>query len=235
MKPHSSICSVTARTLIAVLFVISIATVTRSSVYAEADGALAAQQNVGGTGAPVGSDLLRMLVDEALSHSPMVLSARSHWQALTKVPIQAATLPDPQVSFQQFTVGSPQPASGYETSDFYYTGFGVSQDIPGPGKLRLQKAQAEKDAEYGENRYEAARRDIEEKVKEIYFELFYHAKTLAILDRNQEELQPDPADRRNPVSRGPRPAAGPDQGAASNHGNPEGACDAPSGGRPGTA
>ena len=32
-------------------------------------------------------------------------------------------------------------------------------------------------------------RDVEEKVKEIYFELFYHAKTLAILDRNQDELQ----------------------------------------------
>ena len=29
----------------------------------------------------------------------------------------------------------------------------------------------------------------EEKVKETYFELFYHAKTLAILDRNQDELQ----------------------------------------------
>jgi cobalt-zinc-cadmium efflux system outer membrane protein len=187
VKPHTSICSVTARTLIAVLFVIAVATVTRSYGYAEA--ALAAEQNVGDTETPVvGPDPLRMLVDEALSHSPIVLSARSHWQAQTKVPIQLATLPDPQVSLQHFTVGSPQPASGYESSDFYYTGFGISQNIPGPGKLRLQKAEAEKDAEYGENRYEAARRDVEETVKEIYFELFYHAKTLAILDRNQEEL-----------------------------------------------
>jgi outer membrane protein, heavy metal efflux system len=131
---------------------------------------------------------LDALIREAMEQSPMIRSARTHWQALTKVPIQAATLPDPQVSFQQFTVGSPQPASGYESSDFYFTGFGVSQDIPGPGKLHLQKAEAEKDAEYGECRYEAARRDIEEQVKEIYYELFYHAKTLAILDRNQEEL-----------------------------------------------
>lgn len=117
-----------------------------------------------------------------------MLAARSHWQAQTKVPIQAATIPDPQVSLQHFTVGSAQPFSGYETSDFYYTGFGVSQDIPGPGKLRLQKSEAEKDAEYAKRRYEAAERDVEEKVKEIYFELFYHSKTLAILQRNQEEL-----------------------------------------------
>jgi cobalt-zinc-cadmium efflux system outer membrane protein len=118
-----------------------------------------------------------------------VLAARSHWQAQTKVPIQAATLPDPEVSLQHFTVGSPQPFSGYERSDFYYTGFGVSQDIPGPGKLRLQKSEAEKDAEYAKHRYEAAGRAVEEKVKELYYELFYHAKTLAILDRNQDELQ----------------------------------------------
>ena len=138
---------------------------------------------------PAGADRLRALVDEALARSPVVLAARSHWQAQTKVPIQAATLPDPEVSLQHFTVGSPQPFSGYESSDFYYTGFGVSQDIPGPGKLRLQKSEAEKDAEYAKHRYEAAGRAVEEKVKELYYELFYHAKTLAILDSNQEELR----------------------------------------------
>src|SRR5258708_4006046 len=138
---------------------------------------------------PFNSDRVRALVDEALVRSPVVLAARSHWQAQTRVPIQASTLPDPQVSLQHFTVGSPQPFSGYESSDFYYTGFGVSQDIPGPGKLRLQRTEAEKDAEFAKHRYEAAEREVEEKVKEIYFELFYHSKTLTILDRNQDELE----------------------------------------------
>ncbi len=135
------------------------------------------------------SDRLQALVAEALSRSPVVLAARSHWQAQTKVPIQASTLPDPAISMQHFTVGSPQPFSGYETSDFYYTGFGVSQDIPGPGKLRLQKSEAEKDADYARHRYEVAQRAVAEKVKELYYELFYHAKTQAVLDRNQQELQ----------------------------------------------
>src|SRR5579863_5952275 len=132
---------------------------------------------------------LDALVREAFVNNPGVLAAREHWQALTRVPIQAATLPDPQASIQHFTVGSPQPFSGYERSDFYYTGFGVSQDIPGPGKLRLQKSEAEKEAEYARHRYEAAERGVEERVKEIYFELFFHAKTLAILDQNQDDLK----------------------------------------------
>ncbi len=166
-----------------------IATLSAIAILTAIPSAGRAQDGAPVIGSPADSDRLRALVDEALSRSPVVLAARSHWQAQTKVPIQASTLPDPEVSLQHFTVGSPQPFSGYESSDFYYTGFGVSQDIPGPGKLRLQKSEAEKDADYAKHRYEAAGRAVEEKVKEIYFELFYHAKTLAILDRNQDELQ----------------------------------------------
>jgi outer membrane protein, heavy metal efflux system len=83
---------------------------------------------------PAAPPTLDALIQEALAKSPMIASARKHWQALTKVPIQVSTLPDPIIGLRQLTVGSPQPFSGYETSDFYYTGFGVSQDIPGPGR-----------------------------------------------------------------------------------------------------
>ncbi|HVA82411.1 MAG TPA: TolC family protein, partial [Candidatus Binataceae bacterium] len=89
--------------------------------------------------APVAVDAL---VAEAMRASPEIAAAQSHWQATTRVPIQAATLPDPEISLQHFTVGSPQPFSGYESSNFYYTGFGFSQQIPGPGKLRLRAEQA---------------------------------------------------------------------------------------------
>jgi len=181
VKRSKSIRCSAARNLIATIFAIAILTAIPSAGRAQ-NGAPTVET-------PTRPDRLRALVEEALSRSPVVLAARSHWQAQTKVPIQAATLPDPEVSLQHFTVGSPQPFSGYERSDFYYTGFGVSQDIPGPGKLRLQKSEAEKDAEFAKHRYESAGRAVEEKVKELYYELFYHAKTLAILDRNQDELQ----------------------------------------------
>lgn len=182
VKPSASIRRIAARNVIAIVIAGTILAGIPLSGNARDIGAQAIET-------PASSDQLRALVDEALSHCPVVLSARSHWQAQTKVPIQAATLPDPEVSLQHFTVGSPQPFSGYESSDFYYTGFGVSQDVPGPGKLRLQRSEAEKDAEFAKHRYEAAEREVEEKVKEIYFELFYHRETLTILDRNQDELQ----------------------------------------------
>jgi outer membrane protein TolC len=131
---------------------------------------------------------LDALIQEALARSPTIASARKHWQALTKVPVQVSTLPDPMIGLQQLTVGSPQPFSGYETSDFYYTGFGFSQDIPGPGKLGLRAKQAEKEAEVAYDAFLVQQRQVVEQVRETYFNLFYLRKLLDALHGTQSEL-----------------------------------------------
>jgi outer membrane protein, heavy metal efflux system len=132
---------------------------------------------------------LQDLTNEALQRSPMLVSARKHWEALKKVPRQVSTLPDPQIGLQHFTVGSPQPFSGYETSDFYYTGFGFSQDIPGPGKLGLRAEQARREAEAAQHAFEAQQRQVVEQVRETYFNLFYLKKTLDVLLETQGDLR----------------------------------------------
>ena len=144
-----------------------------------------AKPDVGERPAPA---ILDALIREALAQSPTITSARKHWQALTKVPIQVSTLPDPVVGLQQLTVGSPQPFSGYETSNFYYTGFGVSQDIPGPGKLGLRAKQAETEAEAAHGAYLVQQRQVVEQVRETYFNLFYLRKMLDSLHGTQSEL-----------------------------------------------
>jgi outer membrane protein TolC len=137
---------------------------------------------------PAAPPALDALVQEALAQSPAIVSARKHWQALAKVPIQVSTLPDPTVGLQNFTVGSPQPFSGYETSDFYYTGFAVSQDIPGPGKLGLRAKLAEQEAETAHDAYLVQQRQVTEQVRETYFNLFYVRKTLDSLHETQAEV-----------------------------------------------
>ncbi len=117
-----------------------------------------------------------------------MVAAWNRWQALTKTPIQMRTLPDPELQLQEFTVGSPRPGAGYETSDFYYTGFGASQEIPGPGKLRLQGEIAEKDADVARHQYEAAQRDAAENVRESYFELYYLKQTIRLLEDRRSDL-----------------------------------------------
>lgn len=121
--------------------------------------------------------------------NPEIAGARSHWQGTTKVPRQVATLDDPSIFLQEFTVGSPAPASGYETSDFYYTGFGVSQDIPGPGKLKLRAQRAEKDAEYAHATFDSVQRRVAEKVRETALNLFFLARVRELLERTRADLQ----------------------------------------------
>jgi len=135
------------------------------------------------------SGTLGSLIEEGLAHSPLIVAARQHWQADTRVPIQQSTLPDPQVAFQSFSVGNPLPGNNLQTNNFAYFGYGVSQDIPYPGKLRLRATVADKEAQAAREAYEAQQRQVVEQISETYFNLFYLARALAVLQQTYNELQ----------------------------------------------
>ncbi len=131
---------------------------------------------------------LPQLVREAEQNNPRILAARRAWQAAEQVPSQVSTLPDPRFTVQQFSVGSPRPFAGFSSSDFAYIGFGVSQNLPFPGKLRLRGEAARRQAAaYGEQ-MRAIRRAVVEKLEEDYYKLAYYAKTLGILRRDGKLL-----------------------------------------------
>ena len=131
---------------------------------------------------------LAALLDEAMRNNPDILAARRGWQAATQVPTQVSTLPDPQVTVQSFSVGSPRPFAGYSNSEFAYIGLGVSQDIPYPGKLKLKGEAAQQDAAISRDKLEAVRRSVLQQVKEAYFQTAYIQQTLEVLDRNGKLL-----------------------------------------------
>jgi cobalt-zinc-cadmium efflux system outer membrane protein len=132
---------------------------------------------------------LSVLLDEAVQSNPDILAARVAWQAATQVPSQVSTMPDPQVTVQHVSVGSPRPFAGFSNSDFAYIGIGVSQDLPFPGKLKLKGEAADKDADVIRQKLEAVRRSVLQQVKEAYFQLAYIQQTLGILDRNDKLLE----------------------------------------------
>jgi outer membrane protein TolC len=131
---------------------------------------------------------LSTLVEEATRNNPDVLAARRAWQAATQIPSQVSTLPDPEVTVQQFSVGSPRPFAGYSNSGFAYIGFGISQQLPYPGKLKLKGEAAERESGATRQRYEAMIRSVGEQVKEAYFDLAYAQQTLTVLNRNDQFL-----------------------------------------------
>ena len=132
---------------------------------------------------------LSALLDEAIRSNPDIQATRLGWQAATQVPSQVSTLPDPQVTLQHFSVGSPRPFAGYSNSDFAYIGFGISQDLPYPGKLKLKGEAAQQDAAISRTKLEGVRRSVLQQVKEAYYQIAYVQQTLDVLDRNGKLLE----------------------------------------------
>jgi outer membrane protein TolC len=141
------------------------------------------------TASPGKTESLGDLLAEAGKNNPQIQAARQSAEASRQVRTQVATLPDPQVMVQHFSVGSPRPFAGYTNSDFAYIGLGFSQDIPYPGKLRLRGEIAKKDADVMLQQAESVRRSVLRQVKTAYVQLSYLAKRAAILDSDGEFLK----------------------------------------------
>src|SRR5947199_200673 len=132
------------------------------------------------TGTPTS---LNEMIQEAETKNPQIAASVHAWQASRDVPRQVSALPETQLSVQQFSVGSPRPFAGYSNSDFAYIGFGVSQDLPYPGKRGLRAQVAEHEAESVEAQADSIRRAVVGNLKMVYFRLAYIQQTLGVLER----------------------------------------------------
>ena len=133
---------------------------------------------------------LAQLIAEAEANNTQISAADHSWKAATHVAQQVTTLPDPQFTVQQFSVGSPKPFAGFSNSDFAYIGLGASQDLPYPGKLRLKGEVANREADTQHAQADVLRSSIAEQIKLVYLRLAYLDATLAILQQNDAVLQP---------------------------------------------
>jgi cobalt-zinc-cadmium efflux system outer membrane protein len=149
-----------------------------------ATGILASAEDMNGRPTP-----LAQLIAEAEANNSQISAADHSWKAASLVAPQATTLPDPQFTVQQFSVGSPKPFAGFSNSDFAYIGFGASQDLPYPGKLRLKGELANREADTQNAQADVLRAFVAEQVKLVYLRLAYLEATLGILDRNDAVLQ----------------------------------------------
>jgi cobalt-zinc-cadmium efflux system outer membrane protein len=132
---------------------------------------------------------LQKLVEEAQQNNPQVLAARRAWQAAAQVSSQVSTLPDPQFTVQDVSAGTPIPFWDSNTVPMTFLGFGISQSIPYPGKLRLRGEVARRQADSLGDKLESVRRQVAEQVKITYYRLSYVQKTLEILERDEALIE----------------------------------------------
>src|SRR5215469_2570805 len=131
---------------------------------------------------------LSQLLAEAAANNPQISAADHGAQAARHMVQQVTTLPDPKLTYQQLSVGSPKPFAGYTNSDFAYIGVGASHELPYPGKLRLREQVADREAGTKQAEIEVTKTSIADGVKADYLRLAYLQQTLGILRQNEAVL-----------------------------------------------
>lgn len=128
----------------------------------------------------------RELVSELLQRNPEIQAARSRFDAATKRPSQAGTLPEPTATYSNFGVG--HPFSRLNGSEFAYHGFSVSQEFPFPGKLALASEEAKREADSEQQRYQTVILDVTSRLKVAYYEWLTVNKAIELTRRHSDLL-----------------------------------------------
>lgn len=128
----------------------------------------------------------RELLAEVLQRNPEIQAARYRFEAATKRPSQLGTLPEPKASITNFGVG--HPFSRLNVSNFAYQGFGVSQELPFPGKLGLATEEAKREAESIQQNYRSVVLDVTARLKVAYYDWLTANKAIELTRKHSDLL-----------------------------------------------
>ena len=123
------------------------------------------------------------LIQEALARNPELVAARKQWEAASQRITQARSLDDPTLSVQLWNV--PQT---FNVTQAQNSIFGLSQNLPFPGKLALKGDVASRSAEMIEQALRAKERELVARLKQAYYDLFLTHKAIQIHHEQVELL-----------------------------------------------
>lgn len=122
--------------------------------------------------------LLPQLIREAQERNPDIQAALQRWESARAVIPQVQTLPDPKL-----IVGYKDMAPERQAM------YGVSQELPFPGKLGLKGEIASRDADRMEQDYLATRLAVIAGLKEAYYDLHYIHDSIDVLGKTKLLLE----------------------------------------------
>jgi cobalt-zinc-cadmium efflux system outer membrane protein len=125
-------------------------------------------------------------VTKAVRDNPSLAEMQSRYEALSEVPSQVASLPDPMINFG--AMNFPTDTFDRAQEPMTQLQLGISQAFPFPGKLALKQEVAEHDARAAGHSVDEARLQLVRRVKSNWWQLYYIDRALETLDRNQELL-----------------------------------------------
>jgi outer membrane protein TolC len=123
----------------------------------------------------------------SLQQNPGLAEMQARARAMAAIPSQMGSLPDPVVSLSTMNL----PVDSFSTSQEAMTQlqFGLSQQLPFPGKLALREEEAEFEAAAALNNVDEMRLRLVRDVKQGWWTLFYLDRALQTINRSQELLR----------------------------------------------
>ena len=118
---------------------------------------------------------LKDYISYAEAHNAGLKSSYQQWVAATEEVVQAKTLPDPQLTYGDYTPRSYTPEKQMVS---------VTQIFPWFGKINARTDAAAKKAEAAKQKYQAARLSLLKEVKSDFYEYSYLARATAIARAN---------------------------------------------------
>ncbi len=119
----------------------------------------------------------------AIQDNPSLAQILARAKAMTAIPSQVGSLPDPTISFNALNL----PVDSFDTQQENMTQFkvGISQTIPFPGKLVLRQEVALLQADAAMKNVIEAQGWLQKNVKDTWWQIFYLDRALQIVDNNQ--------------------------------------------------
>jgi len=127
---------------------------------------------------------LRDLIHETLERNPELLAARKQWEASSHRIVQARSLDDPTLSVHLWNFPQTFNVTRGDNSIF-----GLSQNLPFPGKLALKSEIASRSAEITEQALHGKERELIARLKQAYYDLFLAHKAIQIHHEQIELLR----------------------------------------------
>ena len=125
--------------------------------------------------------------EKALSGNPGLAGMQARYEALSEVPSQVGTLPDPVMSFNVMNL--PEGDFDRHQENMTQLQLGISQMFPFPGKLDLRETVAEFEAEAALYSLGEMRLNLDRLVSVTWWELHFKDRSLDTVKRNQALLR----------------------------------------------
>lgn len=126
-------------------------------------------------------------VETAVSHNPGLAQMQARFRAMSEIPSQMGTLPDPVVSFG--AMNFPTDSFERDQEPMIQLQIGISQSFPFPGKLDLREQAAEFDAQAAFHSVDEMRLALMANVRKKWWQIFYLDRAIDTVKSNQVLLK----------------------------------------------